>query len=166
MYISNLPLSMDEQELENMLKHFGQVISTRILRDSSGHSRGVGFARSDPCLSLLRSLTTLHVRQILTRSFVSERAWKLVTGYTVAVLLLWRARRSTRASENKYLLNYSDSARWRLPFVWLKYLTGRSWLIEKQKQKNSHTFLYLLSLCVQHSNAEAMTRVYIGRVSS
>lgn len=36
---------MDEQELENMLKPFGQVISTRVLRDSSGTSRGVGFAR-------------------------------------------------------------------------------------------------------------------------
>ncbi|XP_061579574.1 RNA-binding motif, single-stranded-interacting protein 1 [Cololabis saira] len=47
LYISNLPLSMDEQELENMLKQFGQVISTRILRDSSGVSRGVGFARME-----------------------------------------------------------------------------------------------------------------------
>uniref|UniRef100_A0A3B4XWH3 RNA binding motif single stranded interacting protein 1 n=1 Tax=Seriola lalandi dorsalis TaxID=1841481 RepID=A0A3B4XWH3_SERLL len=47
LYISNLPLSMDEQELENMLKHYGQVISTRILRDSSGTSRGVGFARME-----------------------------------------------------------------------------------------------------------------------
>uniref|UniRef100_A0A8D3E1H7 RNA binding motif single stranded interacting protein 1 n=1 Tax=Scophthalmus maximus TaxID=52904 RepID=A0A8D3E1H7_SCOMX len=47
LYISNLPLSMDEQELENMLKHFGQVISTRVLRDSSGASRGVGFARME-----------------------------------------------------------------------------------------------------------------------
>ncbi|KAM4609212.1 RNA-binding motif, single-stranded-interacting protein 1 isoform 2-T2 [Polymixia lowei] len=47
LYISNLPLSMDEQELENMLKHFGQVISTRILRDSNGASRGVGFARME-----------------------------------------------------------------------------------------------------------------------
>lgn len=27
-YISNLPLSMDEQELEGILKPFGQVIST------------------------------------------------------------------------------------------------------------------------------------------
>lgn len=45
LYISNLPLSMDEQELESMLKPFGQVISTRILRDSNGASRGVGFAR-------------------------------------------------------------------------------------------------------------------------
>ncbi|KAM9342599.1 RNA-binding motif, single-stranded-interacting protein 1 isoform 2-T2 [Pholidichthys leucotaenia] len=47
LYISNLPLSMDEQELENMLKHFGQVISTRVLRDPFGVSRGVGFARME-----------------------------------------------------------------------------------------------------------------------
>ncbi|XP_051879504.1 RNA-binding motif, single-stranded-interacting protein 1 isoform X2 [Pristis pectinata] len=47
LYISNLPLSMDEQELENMLKPYGQVISTRILRDSNGTSRGVGFARME-----------------------------------------------------------------------------------------------------------------------
>ncbi|XP_019409721.1 PREDICTED: RNA-binding motif, single-stranded-interacting protein 2 [Crocodylus porosus] len=48
LYISNLPLSMDEQELETLLKPFGQVVSTRILRDSGGASRGVGFARSAP----------------------------------------------------------------------------------------------------------------------
>ncbi|KAI7806105.1 RNA-binding motif [Triplophysa rosa] len=40
LYISNLPVSMDEQELENMLKPFGHVISTRILRDANGVSRG------------------------------------------------------------------------------------------------------------------------------
>lgn len=44
---------MDEQELENMLKPFGQVISTRILRDSSGTSRGVGFARYCSGISML-----------------------------------------------------------------------------------------------------------------
>uniref|UniRef100_A0A670YXU0 RNA binding motif single stranded interacting protein 3 n=1 Tax=Pseudonaja textilis TaxID=8673 RepID=A0A670YXU0_PSETE len=47
LYISNLPISMDEQELENMLKPFGHVISTRILRDATGVSRGVGFARME-----------------------------------------------------------------------------------------------------------------------
>lgn len=55
LYISNLPLSVDEKELENMLQPFGQVVSTRILRDYSGNSRGVGFARSvteDLCLTL------------------------------------------------------------------------------------------------------------------
>uniref|UniRef100_A0A3B3VMK3 RNA binding motif single stranded interacting protein 1 n=1 Tax=Poecilia latipinna TaxID=48699 RepID=A0A3B3VMK3_9TELE len=47
LYISNLPLSVDERELEKMLQPFGQVVSTRILRDYSGNSRGVGFARMD-----------------------------------------------------------------------------------------------------------------------
>ncbi|XP_043939566.1 RNA-binding motif, single-stranded-interacting protein 2 isoform X2 [Protopterus annectens] len=47
LYISNLPVTMDEQELEAMLKPFGQVISTRILRDANGSSRGVGFARME-----------------------------------------------------------------------------------------------------------------------
>ncbi|CAB1351300.1 unnamed protein product, partial [Coregonus sp. 'balchen'] len=47
LYISNLPVTMDEQELENMLKPFGHVISTRILRDANGVSRGVGFARME-----------------------------------------------------------------------------------------------------------------------
>ncbi|XP_072330545.1 RNA-binding motif, single-stranded-interacting protein 1-like isoform X3 [Scyliorhinus torazame] len=47
LYISNLPPSVDEQELENMLKPYGQVISTRILRDANGTSRGVGFARME-----------------------------------------------------------------------------------------------------------------------
>uniref|UniRef100_A0A8C4N9V0 RNA binding motif single stranded interacting protein 2 n=1 Tax=Eptatretus burgeri TaxID=7764 RepID=A0A8C4N9V0_EPTBU len=47
LYISNLPLTMDEQELEALLKPFGQVVSTRILRDANGSSRGVGFARME-----------------------------------------------------------------------------------------------------------------------
>ncbi|KAL0167171.1 hypothetical protein M9458_039015, partial [Cirrhinus mrigala] len=44
LYLSNLPVSVDEQELEALLRPFGHVISTRILRDAIGVSRGVGFA--------------------------------------------------------------------------------------------------------------------------
>ncbi|CEP17820.1 hypothetical protein [Parasitella parasitica] len=44
-YISNLPVSMDEEGLEELFKPY-QTISNRILRDpQSGISRGVGFAR-------------------------------------------------------------------------------------------------------------------------
>lgn len=64
LYISNLPLSMDEQELENMLKPFGQVISTRILRDSSGTSRGVGFARYFSVLSHAGCIFPLLIEEI------------------------------------------------------------------------------------------------------
>ncbi|CAO3580975.1 unnamed protein product [Absidia cylindrospora] len=44
-YISNLPLDMTEQKLEELFQPF-QTVSSRILRDPrSGISRGVGFAR-------------------------------------------------------------------------------------------------------------------------
>lgn len=59
LYLSNLPVSMDEQELENLLKPFGQVVSTRILRDTNGVSRGVGFARS---VRLLILFVCSHVK--------------------------------------------------------------------------------------------------------
>ncbi|KAK9762942.1 hypothetical protein K7432_010823 [Basidiobolus ranarum] len=43
-YMSNLPLDMSESQLEELF-HPYSIISNRILRDQSGVSRGVGFAR-------------------------------------------------------------------------------------------------------------------------
>uniref|UniRef100_A0A1Y1NLU8 Protein alan shepard n=1 Tax=Photinus pyralis TaxID=7054 RepID=A0A1Y1NLU8_PHOPY len=47
LYIANLPLHFKETDVDNMLAKYGQVISTRILRDSLGVSKGVGFARME-----------------------------------------------------------------------------------------------------------------------
>uniref|UniRef100_T1JCX7 RRM domain-containing protein n=1 Tax=Strigamia maritima TaxID=126957 RepID=T1JCX7_STRMM len=47
LYIANLPIYMSESDLEAMLTPYGTVISTRILRDANGQSRGVGFARME-----------------------------------------------------------------------------------------------------------------------
>jgi len=47
LYIANLPHSVKESDLEQMFSPYGQVISTRILRDSNQQSRGVGFARME-----------------------------------------------------------------------------------------------------------------------
>uniref|UniRef100_A0A023GC16 Putative rna-binding protein elav/hu rrm superfamily n=1 Tax=Amblyomma triste TaxID=251400 RepID=A0A023GC16_AMBTT len=47
LYMANLPLYMVEQDLEQLLQAHGSVISTRILRDNSAQSRGVGFARME-----------------------------------------------------------------------------------------------------------------------
>ncbi|XP_075247221.1 uncharacterized protein LOC142340534 isoform X4 [Convolutriloba macropyga] len=47
LYISNLPRCFDEKKLEKLLKSYGHVISTRILRDNSTQSKGVGFARME-----------------------------------------------------------------------------------------------------------------------
>ncbi|KAM6978095.1 RNA-binding motif, single-stranded-interacting protein 2b [Aplochiton taeniatus] len=65
LYISNLPVSMDEQELESMLKPFSQVISTRILRDTNGTSRGVGFARmesTEKCEAIIQHFNGKYIK--------------------------------------------------------------------------------------------------------
>ena len=45
LYIANLPHTIKENDLETMFSPYGQVVSTRILRDANQQSRGVGFAR-------------------------------------------------------------------------------------------------------------------------
>ncbi|KAG8315782.1 RNA-binding motif, single-stranded-interacting protein 1 [Homalodisca vitripennis] len=47
LYIANLPSQYKETDLDNMLSKYGQVVSTRILRDPDGVSKGVGFARME-----------------------------------------------------------------------------------------------------------------------
>lgn len=47
LYIANLPQMMTEYELENLLRPYGQVVSTRILMDQNRQPRGVGFARME-----------------------------------------------------------------------------------------------------------------------
>lgn len=47
LYIANLPPSFKETDLENLLSKYGQVVSTRILRDQQDVNKGVGFARME-----------------------------------------------------------------------------------------------------------------------
>lgn len=47
LYIVNLPQMMTENELENLLRPYGQVVSTRILINQNRQPRGVGFARME-----------------------------------------------------------------------------------------------------------------------
>ena len=57
LYIANLPSSLTETDLEAMFGSYGTVISTRILRDVNGVSRGVGFARmetKDKCEAVIQ----------------------------------------------------------------------------------------------------------------
>lgn len=59
-YFANLPPTMTETDLENMLSVYGPVTSTRILRDQhSRQSRGVGFARmasKETCEAVITAL--------------------------------------------------------------------------------------------------------------
>ncbi|CAJ1079300.1 RNA-binding motif%2C single-stranded-interacting protein 1 [Xyrichtys novacula] len=98
LYISNLPLSMDEQELENMLKHFGQVISTRILRDSSGGSRGVGFARMESTEKCDAVISHFNGKFIKTPAGVPAPTEPLLCKFA-------DGGQKKRQSQNKFALN-------------------------------------------------------------
>ncbi|XP_064401848.1 RNA-binding motif, single-stranded-interacting protein 2-like isoform X2 [Halichondria panicea] len=47
LYMSNLPPDFEEPMIDNLLSPYGKIVSTRILRDSTMNSRGVGFARME-----------------------------------------------------------------------------------------------------------------------
>lgn len=98
LYISNLPVSMDEQELENMLKHFGQVISTRILRDSSGNSRGVGFARMESTEKCDAVISHFNGKFIKTPAGVPAPSEPLLCKFA-------DGGQKKRQSQNKFALN-------------------------------------------------------------
>ncbi|CAH1790422.1 unnamed protein product, partial [Owenia fusiformis] len=64
LYIANLPVHMSENDLESMFSPFGQVISTRILRDNNGISRGVGFCRmesKEKCEQIINHFNGKHI---------------------------------------------------------------------------------------------------------
>uniref|UniRef100_A0A1X7SYH3 RRM domain-containing protein n=1 Tax=Amphimedon queenslandica TaxID=400682 RepID=A0A1X7SYH3_AMPQE len=48
LYLANLPKFYSHKDLKNLFGNFGIIISIRILHDSVGYSRGVGFV-SDLC---------------------------------------------------------------------------------------------------------------------
>uniref|UniRef100_A0A915BYP5 Protein alan shepard n=1 Tax=Parascaris univalens TaxID=6257 RepID=A0A915BYP5_PARUN len=59
LYFANLPANFTEQDLQKTLERFGMVISTRILKNQDGASRGVGFARMDKkelCDQIIREM--------------------------------------------------------------------------------------------------------------
>lgn len=59
LYISNLPRSFTEEQLNSLVMPFGDIVSSRILKDPEGNSKGVGFARlesKEQCEKAIKSL--------------------------------------------------------------------------------------------------------------
>ncbi|XP_022254311.1 ELAV-like protein 4 isoform X1 [Limulus polyphemus] len=70
LYVSGLPKSMTQQELENLFAPYGRIITSRILCDNvkvkpivgnfAGLSKGVGFVRFDQRIEADRAIKHLH----------------------------------------------------------------------------------------------------------
>jgi len=94
-YLSNLPLDMNEQQLEDLFKPY-KVVSNRILRDNNNTSRGVGFARMEDRDSALAIIHKFNGYQLpganlpLQVRFADSLAQKKLKG--TARKRMWRAR--------------------------------------------------------------------------
>ncbi|XP_014678299.1 PREDICTED: RNA-binding motif, single-stranded-interacting protein 1-like [Priapulus caudatus] len=64
LYFANLPLFLSEKDLENRLVSYGPIVSTRILRDPNGQSRGVGFARLESKEKCEQAVAAFHGKSI------------------------------------------------------------------------------------------------------
>jgi len=61
LYVSGLPKTMAQQELENLFASFGRIITSRILCDNiTGLSKGVGFIRFDQRQEAERAIQKLN----------------------------------------------------------------------------------------------------------
>ncbi|CAJ0834836.1 12661_t:CDS:2 [Entrophospora sp. SA101] len=95
-YLSNLPLDMKEQQLEEIFSPY-KVVSNRILRDQNGTSRGVGFARMEDRDSALEIIKKFNGYQLpgaslpLQVRFADSLAQKKLKGQT-AKKRTWRTR--------------------------------------------------------------------------
>ncbi|KAG7261398.1 hypothetical protein CRUP_036571 [Coryphaenoides rupestris] len=67
LYVSNLPVTVEEEELETLLRPFSRPLSTRILRDANGASRGVGFARmesTEKCEAIIQHFNGKYIKTV------------------------------------------------------------------------------------------------------
>ena len=67
---------MSEVDLEVMFSAYGKVVSTRVLRDPHGTSRGVGFARMDTmetCDAIINAFNGKYLNGLCRLVCKSER---------------------------------------------------------------------------------------------
>jgi RNA recognition motif-containing protein len=64
LYFSGLPLTVTAEHLCDLVRPFGEPVSSRILVNASGYSRGIGFVRMvhpDHCQSVISTLNGLRL---------------------------------------------------------------------------------------------------------
>lgn len=62
LYVSGLPLTTNEHELRTLFARFGAIITSKVLYDESGQSRGVGFVRFDKRMDAEAAINGLNNR--------------------------------------------------------------------------------------------------------
>ena len=66
LYVAYLPKSYNQSDLENLFRPFGTIITSKILAEPSGVSRGVGFVRFDQHAEAETAISTLNGKVLPT----------------------------------------------------------------------------------------------------
>ncbi|XP_053430658.1 polyadenylate-binding protein 1-like isoform X1 [Nycticebus coucang] len=77
-YVKNLQADVDEQGLQELFSQFGKMLSVKVMRDSSGHSRGFGFVNFETHEEAQKAVVHMNGKEVSGRLLYVGRAQKRV----------------------------------------------------------------------------------------
>uniref|UniRef100_A0A8B9XL94 Poly(A) binding protein cytoplasmic 1 like n=1 Tax=Bos mutus grunniens TaxID=30521 RepID=A0A8B9XL94_BOSMU len=77
-YVKNLHVDVDEQRLQDLFSQFGKMLSVKVMRDVSGHSRGFGFVNFEKHEEAQKAVVNMNGREVSGRLLYVGRAQKRV----------------------------------------------------------------------------------------
>uniref|UniRef100_A0A4W2FWX1 Polyadenylate-binding protein n=1 Tax=Bos indicus x Bos taurus TaxID=30522 RepID=A0A4W2FWX1_BOBOX len=77
-YVKNLHVDVDEQRLQDLFSQFGKMLSVKVMRDDSGHSRGFGFVNFEKHEEAQKAVVNMNGREVSGRLLYVGRAQKRV----------------------------------------------------------------------------------------
>ncbi|KAB0382988.1 hypothetical protein FD755_004905 [Muntiacus reevesi] len=77
-YVKNLHADVDEQRLQDLFSQFGKMLSVKVMRDDSGHSRGFGFVNFEKHEEAQKAVVNMNGREVSGRLLYVGRAQKRV----------------------------------------------------------------------------------------
>ncbi|XP_016060275.1 PREDICTED: polyadenylate-binding protein 1-like, partial [Miniopterus natalensis] len=75
-YVKNLQVDVDEQGLEELFAQFGKMLSVKVMRDDSGHSRGFGFVNFEKHEEAQKAVMDMNGKEVRGRLLYVGRAQK------------------------------------------------------------------------------------------
>ncbi|XP_077024146.1 polyadenylate-binding protein 1-like isoform X2 [Tamandua tetradactyla] len=75
-YVKNLHADVDEQGLQDLFSQFGKMLSVKVMRDDSGHSRGFGFVNFEKHEEAQKAVEDMSGKEVRGRLLYVGRAQK------------------------------------------------------------------------------------------
>ncbi|ELW66761.1 Polyadenylate-binding protein 1-like protein [Tupaia chinensis] len=75
-YVKNLQVDVDERGLQDLFSQFGKMLSVKVMRDSSGHSRGFGFVNFEKHEEAQKAVVHMNGKEVSGRLLYVGRAQK------------------------------------------------------------------------------------------